>query len=123
MIKLSFSVRRLVSVPEDEFHCYWRDEHGPLVRSVKDDIGVVRYVQSHTINTPVNEVIRQSRGALEPFDGVAELWWDSLESFIAGSSSEAGRQAAALLLEDEKRFINLERSSLFVTEETVIIGD
>ena len=123
MIKLSFSVRRLDSVPEDEFHRYWRDEHGPLVRSVKDDIGVVRYVQSHTINTPINEVIRQSRGALEPFDGVAELWWDSLESFIGGSSSEAGRRAAALLLEDEKRFIDLERSSLFVTEESVIIGD
>lgn len=121
MIKLSFSVRRLDSVPEEEFHRYWRDEHGPLVRSVKDDIGVARYVQSHTINTPINEVIRQSRGALEPFDGVAELWWDSLESFIAGSSSEAGRKAAALLLEDEKRFIDLARSSLFVTEESVII--
>jgi len=121
VIKLSFSVRRLDSVPEEEFHRYWRDEHGPLVRSVKDDIGVARYVQSHTINTPINEVIRQSRGALEPFDGVAELWWDSLESFIAGSSSEAGRKAAALLLEDEKRFIDLARSSLFVTEESVII--
>ena len=122
MIKLSFCVRRLDSVPEEEFHRYWRDEHGPLVRSVKDDIGVVRYVQTHTIASPLNDALRDSRSALEPFDGVAELWWDSIESFIAGSSSEAGRKAGALLLEDEKRFIDLERSSLFVAEETVIIG-
>ena len=121
MIKLSFSVRRLESVPEEEFHRYWRDEHGPLVRSVKDDIGVIRYVQTHTIASPLNDAFRVSRGTLEPFDGVAELWWDSIESLIAGSSSEAGRKAGALLLEDEKRFIDLERSSLFIAEETVII--
>jgi len=121
VIKLSFSVRRLESVPEEEFHRYWRDEHGPLVRSVKDDIGVIRYVQTHTIASPLNDAFRVSRGTLEPFDGVAELWWDSIESLIAGSSSEAGRKAGALLLEDEKRFIDLERSSLFIAEETVII--
>lgn len=121
MIKLSFSVKRLPSIPEEEFHRYWRDEHGPLVRSVQNDIGVVRYVQSHTIATPINDAMRASRNALEGFDGVAELWWDSMESFIAGSSSEAGQKAAALLLEDEKRFIDLENSSLFMVDEVVII--
>lgn len=121
MIKLAFAVRRLESISEEEFHRYWRDEHGPLVRSVKDDIGVARYVQSHTISSPLNDVMRASRNALEPFDGVAELWWDSLETFIAGSSSEEGRKAAALLLEDEQRFIDLSRSSLMMTEESVII--
>jgi uncharacterized protein (TIGR02118 family) len=121
VIKLSFSVKRLPSVSEEEFHRYWRDEHGPLVRSVQNDIGLVRYVQSHTINTPINDVMRGSRNALPAFDGVAELWWDSMESFIEGSSSEAGRAAGALLLEDEKRFIDLENSSLFMVDETVII--
>lgn len=121
MVKLSFSVKRLPSIAEEEFHRYWRDEHGPLVRSVQNDIGLVRYVQSHTINTPINDVMRASRNAQPAFDGVAELWWESLESFIAGSSSEAGQKAAARLLEDEARFIDLANSSLFLVEETVII--
>lgn len=121
MIKLSFSVKRLPSITEEEFHRYWHDEHGPLVRSVQQDIGVVRYVQSHTISTPINAAMQASRNAQPAYDGVAELWWDSIESFIGGSSTEAGQRAAALLLEDEKRFIDLENSSLFMVEEKVII--
>jgi uncharacterized protein (TIGR02118 family) len=121
VIKLAFAVRRLESISEEEFHRYWRDEHGPLVRSVQDDIGVARYVQSHTMSSPINDAMRASRNALEPFDGVAELWWESLDAFIAGSTSEAGRKAAQLLLEDEQRFIDLQRSSLMMTEESVII--
>src|ERR1700734_2839387 len=39
MVKLVYCVRRREDVAEDEFHRYWLDEHGPLVRSVADAIG------------------------------------------------------------------------------------
>ena len=63
-----------------------------------------------------------SRDALEPFDGVAELWWDDLDALTAGASSPDGIAASRALLEDERRFIDLTRSSLWLGEEVEIIA-
>jgi hypothetical protein len=40
---------------------------------------------------------------------------------MSAGRSDAGRAAASALLEDERRFIDLERSPLFLAEEHVII--
>jgi uncharacterized protein (TIGR02118 family) len=122
VIKLVFCVRRRVDVEEAEFHRYWRDEHGPLVRSHAAVLRIRRYVQSHRIETPGNDLLRASRGAEEPYDGAAELWWDSLDDLAAGTSTPDGVRAAQELLDDERRFIDLARSSLWLNEETVVIG-
>jgi hypothetical protein len=53
---------------------------------------------------------------------VAELWWDSLEDLIAGYSSEPGQAAGVELLEDERRFIDLPNSPLWLGEENVVVG-
>src|SRR5271156_3033853 len=82
----------------------------PLVRSVKDALRIRRYVQTHTLSTPLNERIAASRGAPEGYDGIAELYWDSLDDLAALATSEAARQAGKLLLEDERKFIDLSRS-------------
>ena len=42
MIKLSFAVRRRADIEPAEFHRYWRDEHGPLVRSFQSVLGIRR---------------------------------------------------------------------------------
>ncbi len=121
MIKLSFAVRRRADVEPDEFHRYWRDEHGPLVRSFQETLGIRRYVQLHRVETPFNDALQASRNALEPFDGVAELWWDDLDALAAGASSAEGVEASRALLEDEGRFIDLAQSSLWLGEEVEII--
>jgi len=123
VIHLVFCVRRRASIDDAEFHRYWRDEHGPLVRSVQGDLGIHRYVQAHTIATPLNDLLRAGRGAAEPYDGVAELWWDgTLEEFQARISTPEGLAAGQRLLEDEARFIDLTRSSLFLTEDHEVIA-
>ena len=122
MIKLTFAVRRRSDVESEEFHRYWRDEHGPLVRSFQEALGIRRYVQVHRIETPFNDALRQSRSALEPFDGVAELWWDDVDALAAGASSPEGLAAGQALLEDEARFIDLAHSALWLGEEVEIIG-
>ena len=122
MIKLTFAVRRREDVEPDEFHRYWRDEHGPLVRSFQATLGMRRYVQVHRMATPLNDVLRASRDALEPFDGTAELWWDDLDALTAASSTPDGVAAGRALLADEARFIDLARSSLWLGEEVEIIG-
>lgn len=121
MIKLTFAVRRRADIEPDDFHRYWRDEHGPLVRSLHEVLGIRRYVQSHRVETPFNDALRASRDALEPFDGIAELWWDDLDALVAGSSSPDAMAAGQQLLEDEMRFIDLSRSALWLNEEVEII--
>ena len=122
VIKLTFAVRRREDVEPEEFHRYWRDEHGPLVRSFQATLGMRRYVQVHRMETPLNDVLRASRNALEPFDGTAELWWDDLDALTAASSTPEGLAAGRALLADEARFIDLARSSLWLGEEVEIIG-
>jgi uncharacterized protein (TIGR02118 family) len=121
VIKLTFAVRRRTDVDPAEFHRYWRDQHGPLVRSLQSALGIRRYVQTHRVETPLNEVIRVGRGALEPFDGVAELWWDDLDALVAATSSSEGSAAGQSLLEDEAKFIDLEHSALWFGQEVEII--
>ena len=122
MIKLVFNIRRRADIDAAEFYRYWKDVHGPLVRSVAETLGIVRYVQSHTIDTPLNDALRASRNTEPPYDGVAELWWASMDDFTARLSSPAAQTASALLLEDEARFIDLPATSIFMTEEHEIIA-
>lgn len=121
MIKLTFAVRRRTDIDRAEFHRYWRDEHGPLVRSLQPALGIRRYVQTHRMETPLNDMLRASRGALEPFDGVAELWWDDLDALVAVTSTPEGAAAGQRLLEDEGKFIDLEQSTLWLGQEIEII--
>jgi hypothetical protein len=45
------------------------------------------------------------------------VWWDSLEDFNSGGVVKDRAEAARALLEDESKFIDFERSSIFLTEE------
>lgn len=86
-----------------------------------DTLRIRRYVQTHTVDTPVNAALQASRGGPDGYDGVAELWWDSVDELIAGTATEAGQQAARELLEDERKFIDLARSPLWLAEEHPIV--
>ena len=75
----------------------------------------------HSFAPEVSADAVRTRGGPAQFDGVAQLWWDSFED-MAATDTEAARDAARMLLEDEKRFIDLARSPLWWGEEKVIIG-
>ena len=120
MVKLVYCIRRREDVSPEEFRRYWLDEHGPLVRSVASAIGAVRYVQSHTMAPELNEVLRGSRGADQPYDGITEVWWESLADLQASMQTPESQEAQRRLLEDESTFIDFSRSSVFMTEEHVI---
>jgi uncharacterized protein (TIGR02118 family) len=122
MLKLTFCLRRLPHLSREEFQRYWLETHGPLVRRHAGVLRIRRYVQMHTLATPYNAALQQSRGGPEEYDGVAELWWDSLDDLAAAVATEDGRSAGMALLEDERRFIDLARSPLFVGEEHRLIG-
>lgn len=122
MIKLVFCLRRQAHLSRAEFQRYWREMHAPLVRARAEVLRIHRYVQTHTLDDPLQEGLRAARGAPEPFDGVAELWWESREALEAALGEPAGQKAAGELLEDERRFIDLEHSPLWVAQEHPIVG-
>jgi uncharacterized protein (TIGR02118 family) len=122
MIRLNFALRRLANLSRADFQRYWRERHGPLVVSVSRTLRMRRYMQSHTVEDPLYDGLRAARtGMHEPFDGIASVWFDAREDLVAATTSEDGRKAAASLLEDERRFIDLARSPLFVATEHPII--
>ncbi len=122
MIKLTFCLVRLPSLSREEFQAYWRDRHAPLVASVAETLGIRRYVQCHSLPADAHVGLRASRQAPSEFDGVAELWFDSLDAVAENGRSPEAQAAAQLLLDDERKFIDLPRSPLWWGEERVIVG-
>jgi hypothetical protein len=118
VVKLVFCCRRRAELTTDEFQTYWLNNHAGLVRSVRAAIPTMtRYVQNHTAFGPLTDGVRESRGAAEPYDGVAEIWID----FDATTEDpEAITTAMQRLLDDELTFVDMTRSSVFIAEEHVI---
>ena len=117
MIKLVYCLRKRADVPAQEFYSYWHRKHGPLVESFAEALRARRYVQSHTLDTELNRQLTEGRGMASPYDGITEVWWDSLEDLRAAFGSEPGAAASRALMEDEARFIDLGQSRVFLTEE------
>lgn len=118
MIKLVYVIRKRADVSEKDFHEYWLTKHGPLVRSFAKSMRAKRYVQSHTVHEEAGQQIRGTRPKMkETYDGITEVWWDSLEDFSSGGDAAERAKAGGALLEDESKFIDFERSSIFMTEE------
>jgi uncharacterized protein (TIGR02118 family) len=122
VIKLVFTLRRRPEMTREQFQSYWRDQHAPLVSRHAEALRIRRYVQTHARFSELAATQSAARGS-EPdvYDGQAELWWDSVEDVLAAISTPAGQQAAVELLEDERRFIDLERSPLWIGEEVELV--
>jgi len=121
MLKLVFCLRRLPGLSRDEFQRYWRETHAPLVRRHADALGIERYVQVHAGHDDLGAGLRASRGAPEPYDGVAEIWWKDRAALEAALGTPAAQRAGAELLADEQRFIDLARSPLWLGEENPVV--
>lgn len=123
MVKLSFCMRRLPHLSRQDFQKYWREEHPKAAgRGATKALGIRRYVQVHALPEEVNGRLRAIRGGEDDFDGVAEIWLDSLEAYEEHWESEAGKQAFQSFLDDEKNFVDWSRSVFFLADETPVIG-
>ncbi len=120
MIKLVYCLRRHPDLSLEEFHQYWQETHGPLVRRHAEALGIKRYVQCHTFSGPMGEILQASRGAPASYDGMAELWFESTHALQTATTSDAGKKAGILLLKDEKRFLDLPASPIFLVHEHTV---
>jgi uncharacterized protein (TIGR02118 family) len=117
MIKFVMCITRHPDMTRAEFRDYWMNKHGPFFMENAGAMRAKKYVQSHTIDIPLNEGLRSSRGMLPEYDGVAEVWFESEEALMEGMSSPEGQKLSAALLEDEGNFIDHSKSSAFLVKE------
>ena len=117
MIKFVMCITRHPDMTREDFKDYWMNKHGPFFMSNADAMGAKKYVQSHTLSSPLNAALRTSRGMQPEYDGVAEVWFESEEALMDGMSSAEGQKLGEALQEDEGNFIDHSRSAAFIVEE------
>ncbi len=118
-------VYRLLHKPEintDDFHEYWLNTHGPLVRRHAKTLAILRYVQTHTMPGGLTDAMIATRGSMIPYDGIAEIWCDSEDDVFAAARTPEGRAAGKEVAEDEGNFIDSKSSNVFVGTEHEIEG-
>ncbi|MDB4778003.1 EthD domain-containing protein [bacterium] len=123
MIKICYLMRRLPSLSREEFQSYWSEKHP---QAAPEDafaaLGVKRYVQVLPLETEARDLVVGPRtGLIEPFDGIAELWVDSLEALERNWSTDKAREYVQIFFEDEQNFIDWTRSTILVSNEYVVI--
>ena len=124
MIKITFCLTRKPGLSREEFQDYWFNKHAPLVKSHRQVLRIARYVQMHTGDYEMTNIVRAARadGKLENapdiYDGVAQLWWNSLEDLM--TDTPEAQAAGIALLQDEAKFIDFSKSPLWFGEEKII---
>ncbi|HWK93918.1 MAG TPA: EthD domain-containing protein [Pseudolabrys sp.] len=121
MLKIIFCLRRLPSLSVGEFQRHWHDVHAPLVCKHRRILRIVRYVQVHAGFDALTDKLRAFRGSPEPYDGVAEIWYESRDALESLGSDARARAASRELRDDEARFVDLAHSPIWHGEERIII--
>ncbi len=106
MLKLIYCITRKPGLTDDEFFDYWKNSHGPIGARIPRRR---RLVQSYRRTVP---------GDARPpdYDGMAELWFDSVEDLLAARQSAEWKAAS----DDEANFIDHKKVAYFVSEENVV---
>jgi uncharacterized protein (TIGR02118 family) len=120
VVTLVFCLRRLPELSLSEFEQYWLEHHGPLVRSLADTLRIRRYIQFQGDTGAASNALASTRTAPTPFDGIAQLWFDTEADILAAADTPSGRHAARQLIEDERRFIDHARSPIWLYHEHVL---
>jgi len=122
MIKLIQCIRSRTATPQAEFQQQWQ-AYGKQLSALATELGAVRIVLNTTLSIEVNRRLLEERGSLEPFDGVAEIWWDRGADLLEKADEREMSSRIAQLRKLQESFVDVERSSFFFTLETVIHGE
>jgi uncharacterized protein (TIGR02118 family) len=109
----AFLVRR-AGMTHGEFVDYWQTNHTPIARDIE---GVVKYT-----------TVRPSDPERAEFDGIAELYFETLEDLHAALGSPGSRdydptkEVAARAREDVDNFLAIDERPRFIGRERVVKG-
>ena len=117
MIKLIMCLKRHPDLSREEFLDYWLNQHGPFFMKNASAMRAKKYIQSHTLTSPLNEGFRALRGLQPEYDGVAEVWFESEADLMEAIMLPEGQKFGQDLFEDEQKFIDHANSSAFLVQE------
>lgn len=83
-VKLIALLKAIPGMSREEFTRRWVDEHAPLTLRFPN-------LSGYRLNIAIEEY-QEIEGEL-PYDGTAELWWDSLEAMQEDFASDAAATA------------------------------
>src|SRR5215218_5134021 len=116
-IKVFEYLRRRPGMSRDEFHAYWRGVHAPMIA---DDPDLRRHVARYELNHRLPEDSERDRqeGEFEDvgWDGVAVLWFDSIDDMRA-----LGAEPAMAGVRDDAAEFRVDERLIVVTEDPEII--
>ena len=113
MVKYVICVKRKAGLTWEEFDAYWKNHHGPVVKSVPEFIRHVRkYTQCHLLKGTM------PLGAAGDYDGIAELWFDSVAELEAAFQEP---RYLEIIRPDELKFVELSKCLSFITEEVHVV--
>jgi uncharacterized protein (TIGR02118 family) len=105
MIKLIYCISKKPGLSDEQFFHYWERVHGPIGARIP---GLRRLVQSRKVKIQGDKP--------GDFDGVAELWFDSIDDLLAARNSAEWRASN----DDEVNFIDHSRVAYLVSQEKAI---
>lgn len=122
IVKLIYVLHALPALGREGCHAWWQTRHGAITRRYGAAMGFLRYIQSHSIDDPLNDTLREPRGTMGPCDGLTEVWFDRLylADVIRNPECE-GAEGFRLLLEDEYKFVDVSGSSTWFAKEHVLV--
>ena len=112
LLKVSCLLTRRPDFTHEQFVRYWTEKHTPML--ARPQLGapkVYRYVQLH----PIAETVPALKTAR--YDGVAEIWFESLEDAAAMFTSKHYNTVATA---DEDNFLDRSKTAFLYAKEKVI---
>jgi len=103
VFKTMILLQRRGDMSEEDFQKYWRNVHGPLATRLP---GLRRYVQN---------VITYYSDTTSGYNGVAEMWFDDIESMRKAFESEVGQETR----KDLEKFVG-KYTTIFADEYIVL---
>ena len=115
-LRMTATLRRNPAINREQFKHHWRELHGPWALRHPEVFGFVHYVQNHTPADADTNPLALARKAPPAFDGVSEIY-----RVPPTASPEDVAALRAEFHEDEKNFLDIDASPVFLGQVHVII--
>ena len=113
LLKVSCLLTRRADLTHEEFFRYWTEKHTPMLAKPQPGAPkVYRYIQLR----PIAESVPALRTA--PYDGVAEIWFASLDDAAAMFTSDHYNTVVAA---DEENFLDRSKTAFLYSHEAAIL--
>ena len=112
MIKLVQCIHGRPGMPAQEFRKAWQ-RYGQVLDENRTALGIREIELTTTLAVQANVQIIVNRATAEPFQAMAEIWWENASVLEKALDTPEGRAAAARINTVQEEFMDLPRCVFF----------